>query len=70
MVEQVRAEEFRRRKDTKVITFACVAIFGTILVGFLLYHFVFSDNGRKGGKAEEVPQKSQGQTKGRATGLD
>lgn len=52
-----------------MITFFFLAIFGTILVGFLLYHFVFRDNGRKG-KSGTVPTKTSAGTKGRAAGLD
>lgn len=53
-----------------MITFIFVAIFGTILVGFMLYHFVFKNDGRKAGQSGPSAQAAEQPSKDRATGLD
>ena len=51
-----------------MITFFFLILFGTIVLGFFLYHFVFSDDGRKGKSGKSAPP--QGPTTDRATGPD
>ena len=52
-----------------MMTLFFLILSGTIIVGFGLYHFVFSDDGRKG-QSERSASGSRKQSTGRATGVD